>query len=62
MTGTGEVEDSRVGMPPKCHLVIANRPYTPRGRTGRRTWGECHHMGLRGRGHSAPDRRMTIIA
>ena len=34
MTGTGEVEDSRVGMPPKCHLVIANPPYTRAGGPG----------------------------
>ena len=34
VTGTGEVEDSRVGMPPKCHLVIANPPYTRAGGPG----------------------------
>ncbi|MYE34184.1 MAG: hypothetical protein F4X23_04940 [Gemmatimonadales bacterium] len=34
MTGTGEVEDSRVGMPSKCHLVIANPPYTRAGGPG----------------------------
>ena len=34
VTGTGEVEDDRVGMPPKCHLVIANPPYTRAGGPG----------------------------
>ena len=34
VTGTGEVEDSGVGMPPKCHLVIANPPYTRAGGPG----------------------------
>ncbi len=34
VTGTGEVEDSRVGMPSKCHLVIANPPYTRAGGPG----------------------------
>ena len=34
MTGTGEVEDSRVGMPPECHLVIVNPPYTRAGGPG----------------------------
>ena len=34
VTGTGEVDDSRVGMPSKCHLVIANPPYTRAGGPG----------------------------
>ena len=34
VTGTGEVEDSQVGMPSKCHLVIANPPYTRAGGPG----------------------------
>ena len=34
VTGAGEVDDSRVGMPPKCHLVIANPPYTRAGGPG----------------------------
>ncbi len=34
VTGTGEVEDSRVTMPAKCHLVIANPPYTRAGGPG----------------------------
>ena len=34
VTGTGEVEDTRVGMPPRCHLVIANPPYTRAGGPG----------------------------
>ncbi len=34
VTGTGEVEDSGVSMPPQCHLVIANPPYTRAGGPG----------------------------
>ncbi|MXX78936.1 MAG: hypothetical protein F4Z33_08270 [Gemmatimonadales bacterium] len=34
VTGTGEIEDSRVGMPSNCHLVIANPPYTRAGGPG----------------------------
>ena len=34
VTGTGEVEDSGVGMPPSAHLVIANPPYTRAGGPG----------------------------
>ena len=34
VTGTGEVKDSGVTMPPNCHLVIANPPYTRAGGPG----------------------------
>ncbi len=34
VTGAGEVEDSQVRMPSKCHLVIANPPYTRAGGPG----------------------------
>ena len=34
VTGTGEVDDASVGMPERCHLVIANPPYTRAGGPG----------------------------
>lgn len=34
VTGTGEVDDSSMGMPLRCHLVIANPPYTRAGGPG----------------------------
>lgn len=40
VTGTGEVEDRRVGMPSKCHLVIANPPYTRAGGPGDKKYTE----------------------